>query len=365
MADSDLIPSGNKIGLLYHSYKRNFDLLAGFIRDISGQLNDFLKRKDSSAELDILDIVKGFKTSTKITLKPVSVKIAAIDKMFGILKRKRTELDKLLIKLSEFKKRMTFGFGIFGAWNVSQKFIPKTADPNQYRVLNTNIRNLNYAIDWAEKILMDLFNYVDQDFNLLTIIERMYVKTKIYESTEETSLEYRYLTEAYLYEEAEEEKEKKDKKEIKDPSKQIENEKNGVNRKRLYVSFIEFAKKENAKNLFSSIFDSNAFEHTFAFMPDDVRYFYRMANPVICVIGDLVFFSLNEIKRVNEKNNMFPKYIVFASTDNYQVVLNLTNKKIYKAVLEKNQLVLKDMLDKSFDLYLQNLIGTRDFLGGK
>ena len=362
MKDSDLTPSGNKIGLLYNSYAKNFSLLSGFIKEIDLTLGEFIRNRDASNEINLDKIIKEFKSSIKLDLKPVAVKVSEIDRTFGLLKRKRKELEKLLIDLSKFKKKMVFGFGVFGAWNISQKFIPKTTDSNQYRVLNSNVRNLNFAIDWAEKVLIDLFNLVDQDLNLLNIIERMYVKTKIYESVDESSLEYRYFTESLYFTE---EEEKKKEKEVKDPSKQIENEKNGVNRKRLYVSFIEFAKKQNAKNLFSSIFDSNAFEHTFAFMPDDVRYFYRMANPVICVINDLVFFSLNEIKRVNEKNNMFPKLIVFASTDDYQVVLNLSNHKVYKAVLEKNVLKVKEMLERSFDLYLQNLIGTRNFLGGE
>lgn len=358
MKDSELTPNGNKVGLLYSSYAKNVNLLEEFIDNIDTALSEYIKKKNPENKINIDQLISKFKENSKVKLEPVVVQISKINQTFGLLYRTKNNLNQILNRLSKFKKKMTTAFGIYGKWNSSQKFVPNSSTS---KPIGESVDALTLAIDWCEKVLMDLFNLVDQDLNLLTIIERMYVKTKIYESVNESSLEYRYFTETAIFEKSEEKEEKP----VKDPSKQIESEKNGVNRKRLYVSFIEFAKKKNVKNLFSSIFDSNAFEHTFAFMPEDVRYFYRMANPVVCVINNLVFFSLNEIKRVNEKNNMFPKLIVFASTDDYQVVLNVTNRKVYKAVLEKNVLVQKEMLDKSFDLYLQNLIGTRNFLDGE
>ena len=149
---------------------------------------------------------------------------------------------------------------------------------------------------------------------------------------------------------------------VSDPKKDIEEEKNGKNRKRLYYAFINYAKKQNDKNLFSSIYDPDAFQVEFSFIPESIRYFYRMANPVICIFDDLTFFSLNEIKEANKNNPQRLNYLVIASSDDYSVVISLKDEKIYKATLNKNDFKVLEVLAKSFDLWIQGLIGNTDFL---
>ena len=157
-----------------------------------------------------------------------------------------------------------------------------------------------------------------------------------------------------------------DRKDVDDPSKSIEDEKNGKNRKRLYVAFIQHAKRRNKRNVFSSIFDSNCFDDVFSFIPESLRYFYRMANPVLCVIDDIVIFSLNELKKANAKNNQKQKYLIIASTTDYDVIcIQLSNGKIFNAKIKDDKLVVGSQIAVSFDKWIQKLIGNVDFLNWK
>lgn len=140
-------------------------------------------------------------------------------------------------------------------------------------------------------------------------------------------------------------------------------EKNGNNRKELYNAFIEWCKEFNNKNIFGNIFDKDAFTNTYPFIPNELRYFYRLANPLLCVLdGDLTFFQASEIKEINEDNTDIDKFIIFAATPNDFRVFNIEDKKVYKGIEEDNKIVLKDVLADSFDLYIQNMINKGDFL---
>jgi hypothetical protein len=140
--------------------------------------------------------------------------------------------------------------------------------------------------------------------------------------------------------------------------------KNGVNRKKLYIAFIEYAKSINPKNVFGSVFDKEVFHVTYPFIPQEMRYFYRLANPTLCVLkDDLTFFELSELKKINVDNNEFPKKLIFAATPDLYYLFNVDDKKVYTATEGNGALTIKD--DKSsFDLFIQNMVNKGDILNG-
>lgn len=146
-----------------------------------------------------------------------------------------------------------------------------------------------------------------------------------------------------------------------------ENDKNGVRRKQLYIAFIEWCKSYNNKNTFGSIFDKDAFKVTYPFVPHEMRYFYRLANPMLCVLeGDLTFFPVADLRRVNAKNKKMNELLIFAATpDNNLRVFDRNDKKVYKAHDENNQLVKDNVLGETFDLYIQNMINKGDILNAE
>jgi ribosomal protein S18 acetylase RimI-like enzyme len=142
-----------------------------------------------------------------------------------------------------------------------------------------------------------------------------------------------------------------------------ESDKNGVRRKQLYIAFIEWAKAINPKNTFGSIFDKDAFHSTYPFVPEEMRYFYRLANPMLCVLtGDLTFFAVAELKKLNIKNSRLSEMMIFAATKEDVRVFNKKDKKVYRGVEENGMLKLAETLGDTYDTYIQKMINKGDIL---
>ena len=144
-----------------------------------------------------------------------------------------------------------------------------------------------------------------------------------------------------------------------------ESDKNGVRRKKLYIAFIEWCKAYNNKNTFGSIFDKDAFKITYPFVPDEMRYFYRLANPILCVLsGNLTFFQVSELRKLNQSNHRMNEMLIFAATPNDMRVFNIKDKKVYRGTEENGQIKLNEVLGNTFDTYIQKMIDQGDILNG-
>lgn len=143
-----------------------------------------------------------------------------------------------------------------------------------------------------------------------------------------------------------------------------EADKNGVRRKKLYIAFIEWAKAYNSKNTFGSVFDQDAFSVTYPFVPKEMRYFYRLANPMLCVLeDDFTMFALAELRKVNMKNHKLYEMMIFAGTKENMRVFNNKDKQVYVATEENGQLKLGEARG-DFDSWLQTMINKGDILHG-
>jgi len=141
-----------------------------------------------------------------------------------------------------------------------------------------------------------------------------------------------------------------------------ESDKNGVRRKKLYIAFIEWAKAYKSNNTFGSVFDKDAFSTIYPFVPHELRYFYRLANPLLCVLpGKLTFFALGELKKINTNVNM-EEMLIFASTEDEMRVFKVNDKKIYLAKEENGNIKLGNIIGDTFDLYIQKMINKGDIL---
>lgn len=141
--------------------------------------------------------------------------------------------------------------------------------------------------------------------------------------------------------------------------------KNGTNRKKLYFKFVEWAKEVNPRNVFGNIFEWKAFTEKYPFIPMEMRYFYRLANPILCVLEDkLTFFQVSELEDLNRDNSKFSDLIVFAGTLTDIIVFNSKDKKVYRAEDDNGDIKLKEVIATSFDKYIQDLLGQGDILNG-
>lgn len=140
---------------------------------------------------------------------------------------------------------------------------------------------------------------------------------------------------------------------------------NGNRRKRLYVIFKEWAKEQNSKNEFKREFDPDVFKKQYDFVPGTMRYFYRWANPLLCVVKDnLAFFQLSELKKLNQHVDL-KEHMIFAATEETIYVLQKSDNTVHQAILQDDTLVLQEQVGDSFDEWLQDLVGRGDILHGE
>lgn len=140
-------------------------------------------------------------------------------------------------------------------------------------------------------------------------------------------------------------------------------EKNGTNRKKLYEAFVKYAKECNKNNVFNNIWDWKAFTETYPFVPYEMRYFYRLANPILCVLEDnLTFFQVSELEKLNSENDKFSDIIIFAATLDNMRVYNTKDKKVYMAVDNNGSLKIKELIATSFDEFIQMIVNQGDIL---
>ena len=166
-------------------------------------------------------------------------------------------------------------------------------------------------------------------------------------------------------EEVREEKPEPKKESLPKQADRAESDKNGVRRKKLYIAFIEWSKEYNSRNTFGSIFDKDAFHDSYPFVPHEMRYFYRLANPMLCVLaGDLTFFQVAELRKLNANNKHLDEMLIFAATPKDLRVFNIKDKKVYRAEDSNGEIQLKEVLSDTFDTYIQMMIQKGDILNG-
>lgn len=598
--------SNEDMGLLFDGYKGIGEQVKSFLGIIEGKISELLK-DPQHASADLREEITKFKAAVDKKPTPKPINISKVGATKAAVKNYRSDMEKVLDRYAKARDKMSFGGNLMRSIIMKPKVYSKEIDSESYAKNNRNIRNIERALDWVEKVLIDLFNLIDQDLNILTLVGKVYGKRKIYEYTEifqsgdfdaykgyvnmedhdddllDTLLEQsmdiskipdtlyfsapiRYkklqgqvflsphigisslfivnrhqvlreyfakevgttpdkikgswnigydewdlkgdaldrqvdkvhinhnvpefkhtmsgVSKGYIHkiniskfkdklhqhgdhpidkeiiyqgieplpiieiiphtvyweitfsednmknagmgsvyvmnknstfteasddpppnmptegdenngegkeqpegdreisqtsdvptEDAEVHDEPQDsetdqpKEEVKEsmPRKtdQVESSKNGVRRKKLYVAFIEWAKEYNSKNTFGSIFDKDIFHNVYPFVPEEMRYFYRLANPILCVLsGDLTFFQVSELKKLNAENKEMDKLLIFAATPNDLRVFNKEDKRIYLATEADGKIMLGESIGDTFDLYIQKMIKKGDILNG-
>lgn len=552
-------------GIVFQSYQFLNKRINDFL-DIVSKHIDEVQKDPVSYQCDISDDINKFKSDINVDYHPEAIAIGDIKGWRNKIKSFRNESNNILKKYSSLRYKMAPGGDLIHGIIFRSKMYSTEINSESYDHINKNIRNIGRALDWVEKILIDLFNMIDQDLNLLTIIDVTYNKNRIYESSD-NDLDDMYLFEGYdpplsydqlpdhlkddkvhswraktgielihqeptlgelnriwvnwnqmndkqkamsdqksielfgasneehytsllnlyipshkgveefyrvlyngigVYEaikqsvsliiwqsllrspkftwlpkppsypepcrsyfteegymrfcisvlpiiaslgintndlvtlisvrlkdvvysdpyqvvtkmispvsesgddtlgiddnglDADEKKEEPKPEPTPKPTTKPDSSKNGIRRKKLYIAFIEWAKKYNRRNTFGSIFDKDVFHNSYPFVPDEMRFFYRIANPMLCVLeGKLTFFPVSELRKLNANNHNMNEMLIFAATETELRVFNIKDKKVYKAIEENGNITLQDVLGETFDLYIQKMIGKGDIL---
>lgn len=184
MYESIFMESTEEKGILLSKYEKLFDLTINYINDIEVLQKTVKQGNYKDYKDEIIKLIEDYKAGIKFEKKPEPIEIGTVNKVRNRLKARKRDCEKILNKLIKLKKGFRFGISYFDGILLNRsKMLAKNVDEREYGIANDNFRLVNYAMDWAEKVMMDLYNLVDQDLNLITIIERMYTKTRVYENT--------------------------------------------------------------------------------------------------------------------------------------------------------------------------------------
>jgi hypothetical protein len=132
----------------------------------------------------------------------------------------------------------------------------------------------------------------------------------------------------------------------------------GNARKEQYQKFADALKEIEGTNVFSTIFDEDVFKSEYKIVPYEMRYFYRLQNPVTVKSGDFEFIPMGEeLLKAQEKYDLGKKMFVFGLYSEKPVFFNMLDKTIWfndKKVAE------------TFDGFIDNIIranGMIDLVG--
>lgn len=555
--------SSEEKGIMYNSYEFLNDRITEFLDIIERNIN-IIKKDPLKNISELRKDIDSFKEDIDIEYKPSAVSISDISSLKYTITKYRKHTENILDRYSKLRYKITAGGNYVHGILMRSKLYSKDINPEHYDIINRNVRLTFLALDWTEKVLMDLFNMIDQDLNLITILFTAYSKHKIFENTEDCAVnkevddvklkvdinifesynlnnlpdilyfssptrlnsktisakaprglfmspyigissmfifdrkivsnhfneilnknnkelikvsfnisynewnlpdnqlnkplqkihvhhnipEFREIktgvSKGFIYaidvssiknelqlfttEDANREVvykgsnklpikqviehqiqweisykedpnhvrgtfESKPLKEscfnIKKLNSYLENvsnkikwfdngtdnetsiftessKRNGNSRRYLYNEFIKYAKDINSKNEFQTNYDGNVFIKEYPFIPYSMRFFYRVANPELCVIKDngtnLVFFQLSELKSINKDYNQLKEMMIFAATTKNFRILNIKDNKVYIGIEQNKKIILQQEVAKNFDSYLQTLIGRDDIL---
>jgi len=172
--------SSEDMGIMFESYKDIPEIIRNFMSLVESNIEELIKNPKNS-NINMNEQIVEFKNSITREFQPSSIVISEIPKTHKMIKGFRKDLDHILDRLAKLKNRVSFGGNFVRAILLRPKVYSKNIESEAYDNINTSIRNIDRSLDWIEKVMIDLYNMVDQDLNILTIVYRIYAKRKIYE----------------------------------------------------------------------------------------------------------------------------------------------------------------------------------------
>lgn len=173
--------SSENMGILYNSYNKLPVIINDFMNIIENNINQIMENP-SELKIDMKEDISKFKSDINIEYKYDPININNIKQLRKNIIKFRNDIDIILDKLSKLKNKVSFGGNYIRSVIFRPKVYHSTHDPEAYENINNNIRNIDRSLDWVEKIIIDLYNVTDQDLNILTVIDKIYNKHKIYEA---------------------------------------------------------------------------------------------------------------------------------------------------------------------------------------
>ena len=181
---SIFIESSENLGVVFDSYKKLGPDTEAFLDKIEDAVEELNKKADE-AKINLKGDISSYKTALGCSKTPEPIDIRKVKPLKNQIKQFRTKLEGMLNRLARIKDKVAYGGNYIRAIIKRPKVYGHNMDDEKYDKTNGNIREVNRAIDWVEKAMIDLFNLVDQDINILTIVDKIYASNHIFEGAEE------------------------------------------------------------------------------------------------------------------------------------------------------------------------------------
>ena len=169
------------MGIQFDSYELLLSQTNSFLDTVEkfiGKLNN----DPTNVDMDLSDDIKNYKAKALVKCKAKPIELKKIKMMMKKLTSYQTELSSTLQRFAKLKDKIAYGGDFRRAIIKRPKVYSKEISEEAYSKINEGIRTANRAMDWVEKVIIDLHNLVDQDLNILEIVDTVYNRTKIFES---------------------------------------------------------------------------------------------------------------------------------------------------------------------------------------
>lgn len=135
---------------------------------------------------------------------------------------------------------------------------------------------------------------------------------------------------------------------IEGPDDRDQDNLDGNQRKEMYQTFADTLMKANNRNVFGTIFDQDVFKSEYKIVPYEMRYFYRLQNPVSVEVGEFKFIPFGtDLLDAQDKYDLGKKMFVFATYNDKPVFFNMLDKTIWSN---------DDKINDTFDGFIETMI---------
>lgn len=174
--------AGDDMGIMYDSYSPLGKVLISFITPLRRLISSFNK-EPTKVEVDLEEQIKAFKDKINIKATPKEIDIRKISQHKQKVANFQRTIENCIKAYAACKNDMSYGGNLWRGIIKRPKVMTKNIDSEEYNKINSGIRQINRALDWFEKAIIDLSNLASQDMNILRLVDRVYRRQNIYEAT--------------------------------------------------------------------------------------------------------------------------------------------------------------------------------------
>ena len=197
---SIFVESNEERGLLIDSYIPIIDELEDLIERTESAAGIY--RKDPERDISWINrYIDKFKDAmSNLKLVPEEIDSSRVGRLIAQVKREKDRINKLLRQYGDIKNSVKLGNNWFNAIGIKPKtYVNWQRDPERYEKVNASNRCIHRALDWIEKYILDVYNLVTQDENLLSLVDAVYHRHHLYESVEEEIFNERWIIPEFNY----------------------------------------------------------------------------------------------------------------------------------------------------------------------